>query len=147
LRPSGLHPHKDELTFYSYKVDKLTDEVLPVLADKNNNVIDALRYALWKTSAAPGLARMDFASTGERATVAAAGATAEGLLEEQIEGSAHARRRPGSDRLGQPPQHPRGGVILMGAPPPSLPRPASDQRRSRSLTSLRRSAGGPAGRR
>lgn len=36
----------DELTLYSYKVDPLTEAVLPVLEDKNNHVIDALRYAL-----------------------------------------------------------------------------------------------------
>jgi phage terminase large subunit len=36
----------DELTFYSYKTDKLTGEVLPILEDKKNHVIDALRYAL-----------------------------------------------------------------------------------------------------
>lgn len=35
----------DELTLYSYKVDELTGEVLPILADKHNHVIDALRYA------------------------------------------------------------------------------------------------------
>ena len=35
----------DELTLYSYKTDPLTDKVLPVLEDKNNHVIDALRYA------------------------------------------------------------------------------------------------------
>lgn len=35
----------DELTMYSYKTDPLTGEVLPVLEDKNNHVIDALRYA------------------------------------------------------------------------------------------------------
>ena len=35
----------DELSCYSYKRDKLTDEVLPVIEDKNNHVIDALRYA------------------------------------------------------------------------------------------------------
>lgn len=35
----------DELTAYSYKIDALTDKVLPVLADKDNHVIDALRYA------------------------------------------------------------------------------------------------------
>lgn len=35
----------DELTLYSYKTDKLTGEVLPMLEDKNNHVIDALRYA------------------------------------------------------------------------------------------------------
>lgn len=36
----------DELTLYSYKVDKLTGEVLPVLEDKENHVIDAIRYAI-----------------------------------------------------------------------------------------------------
>jgi phage terminase large subunit len=35
----------DELTLYSYKVDKMTDMVLPILEDKANHVIDALRYA------------------------------------------------------------------------------------------------------
>jgi len=35
----------DELTLYSYEVDDLTGEVLPKLADKDNHVIDALRYA------------------------------------------------------------------------------------------------------
>jgi len=34
-----------ELSTYSYKVDKLTGEVLSVLSDKDNHVIDALRYA------------------------------------------------------------------------------------------------------
>jgi len=36
----------DELTHYSYKRDSLTDKILPVLEDKKNHVIDALRYAL-----------------------------------------------------------------------------------------------------
>lgn len=35
----------DELTLYSYKVDKETDKVLPVLEDKDNHCIDAIRYA------------------------------------------------------------------------------------------------------
>lgn len=35
----------DELTMYSYKTDPLTGKVLPILQDKKNNVIDALRYA------------------------------------------------------------------------------------------------------
>ena len=35
----------DELTMYSYKLDPLTNAVLPVLEDKNNHVIDSLRYA------------------------------------------------------------------------------------------------------
>lgn len=36
----------DELTMYSYKVDKKTDKVVPILEDKKNHVIDALRYAV-----------------------------------------------------------------------------------------------------
>jgi phage terminase large subunit len=36
----------DELSLYSYKIDKMTDEVLPELEDKYNHVIDALRYAV-----------------------------------------------------------------------------------------------------
>ncbi|MGX7895479.1 PBSX family phage terminase large subunit [Tsuneonella sp. HG222] len=36
----------EELTLYAYKVDEHTGEILPVLDDKNNHTIDALRYAL-----------------------------------------------------------------------------------------------------
>jgi phage terminase large subunit len=36
----------DELTLYSYKIDPLTNAILPVLADRDNHVIDALRYAM-----------------------------------------------------------------------------------------------------
>lgn len=35
----------DELTLYSYKTDPLTGQVLPILEDKHNHCIDALRYA------------------------------------------------------------------------------------------------------
>lgn len=35
----------DELTMYSYKTDPLTGRVLPMLQDKHNHVIDAIRYA------------------------------------------------------------------------------------------------------
>lgn len=35
----------DELTLYSYKKDPLTNAVIPVLEDKDNHMIDALRYA------------------------------------------------------------------------------------------------------
>ena len=35
----------DELTLYRYKTDPLTGLVLPILEDKKNHVIDALRYA------------------------------------------------------------------------------------------------------
>lgn len=45
-----VHPRckhvADELTLYSYKRDPQTEEILPVLEDKNNHTIDALRYAL-----------------------------------------------------------------------------------------------------
>lgn len=36
----------DELTLYSFKTDEKTGEVIPVLEDKENHTIDALRYAL-----------------------------------------------------------------------------------------------------
>jgi phage terminase large subunit len=45
-----VHPRckhvADELTLYSYKRDPQTEEILPLLEDKNNHTIDALRYAL-----------------------------------------------------------------------------------------------------
>ena len=45
-----VHPRctkvADELTLYSYKTDQQTGEILPMLEDKNNHTIDALRYAL-----------------------------------------------------------------------------------------------------
>jgi phage terminase large subunit len=44
VHPRCVHTIK-ELKSYSYKVDDLTEEVLPLLEDKNNHVIDALRYA------------------------------------------------------------------------------------------------------
>lgn len=45
-----IHPRcvktQAEFLAYSYKVDRLTGDVLPVLVDANNHWIDALRYAL-----------------------------------------------------------------------------------------------------
>jgi phage terminase large subunit len=45
-----VHPRckhvANELTLYSYKTDPQTGEILPVLDDKNNHTIDAIRYAL-----------------------------------------------------------------------------------------------------
>lgn len=35
-----------EFRLYSYKVDKLSDEILPTIVDAHNHVIDSLRYAL-----------------------------------------------------------------------------------------------------
>lgn len=45
VHPSCKHV-LDELRTYSYEVDPITDEVLPRLADRDNHLIDALRYAL-----------------------------------------------------------------------------------------------------
>lgn len=45
VHPDCRHT-SDELTFYSWKVDPVTGEILPVLADRKNHVIDALRYAV-----------------------------------------------------------------------------------------------------
>lgn len=38
----------NEFRDYSYKKDRLTDEVLPIIIDKDNHYVDALRYALEK---------------------------------------------------------------------------------------------------
>lgn len=44
VHPRCIHTI-DELTLYSYKTDPLTGNILPILEDKKNHVIDALRYA------------------------------------------------------------------------------------------------------
>jgi phage terminase large subunit len=44
VHPRCVHT-ADELTLYSYETDPLTGLVLPKLADKDNHVIDGLRYA------------------------------------------------------------------------------------------------------
>lgn len=48
VHPSCIHTI-DELSTYSYKIDSKTNEILPILEDKKNHVIDALRYALEST--------------------------------------------------------------------------------------------------
>ena len=48
VHPRCVHT-VDELATYSYKIDPKTKEILPVLEDKKNHVIDALRYALEST--------------------------------------------------------------------------------------------------
>ena len=35
----------EELRLYSYKTDPMTNQVIPILADKDNHLMDALRYA------------------------------------------------------------------------------------------------------
>ena len=56
-----IHPRcrhaADEFKLYSYKVDKVTQEVLPVIVDKWNHVIDAIRYALDGYITKPGLSK------------------------------------------------------------------------------------------
>lgn len=44
VHPRCIHTI-DELTAYSFEIDPLTAQVLPKLADKDNHVIDSLRYA------------------------------------------------------------------------------------------------------
>ncbi len=45
-----IHPRckhvADELSTYSYEIDKITEQVLPKLADDKNHTIDSLRYAI-----------------------------------------------------------------------------------------------------
>lgn len=50
FRKIVIHPRckhtADEFRLYSYKVDKNSGDILPIIQDKNNHIIDALRYAL-----------------------------------------------------------------------------------------------------
>lgn len=56
-----IHPRckhtADEFRLYSYKVDKTTSEVLPIIVDKWNHIIDGLRYALSDYITTPGMER------------------------------------------------------------------------------------------
>ena len=54
----------DELATYSYKTDRLTDEVLPVLEDRKNHVIDSARYAVEKLRRAPKQSRATWGRRG-----------------------------------------------------------------------------------
>lgn len=61
----------DELSSYSYKRDPLTEQVMPIIEDKNNHVIDAIRYAcegirkanIHKRKVLPDIRRPHVAST------------------------------------------------------------------------------------
>lgn len=56
-----IHPRckhtADEFRLYSYKTDKLTNEVLPIVLDKNNHLCDSIRYALDGYITRPGIAK------------------------------------------------------------------------------------------
>ncbi len=55
----------DDFRLYKYKEDKLTGEVLPDPEDKNNNCIDAIRYALEKLARGYGsVARIPLSDLG-----------------------------------------------------------------------------------
>ena len=45
IHPSCVHTAQ-EARLYSYKTDRLTNDVLPVVVDANNHCMDAIRYAL-----------------------------------------------------------------------------------------------------
>lgn len=44
--PDHAKPLADELALYSYKTDRVTGDVLPIIVDAHNHYIDALRYAV-----------------------------------------------------------------------------------------------------
>ena len=56
----------DELTAYSYELDPLTQLVLPRLRDKDNHVIDSLRYACEGARRAVGPSTLDFTKSAAR---------------------------------------------------------------------------------
>lgn len=56
IHPRCVHA-AEEFKLYSYKVEKVTGEVLPVIVDKYNHVIDGIRYSLDGYITKPGLAK------------------------------------------------------------------------------------------
>lgn len=46
IDPDHAKPLADEMGLYSYKTERVTNDVLPVIVDAHNHYIDALRYAL-----------------------------------------------------------------------------------------------------
>lgn len=56
-----IHPRckhtADEFRLYSYKIDKVTNEILPIVLDKSNHCIDAIRYGLDGYITRPGIAK------------------------------------------------------------------------------------------
>lgn len=62
----------DELTMYSYKVDPLTNQVMPILSDKDNHVIDSLRYACEGARRAKPVIKRNVVERSERAQGAGA---------------------------------------------------------------------------
>lgn len=45
IHPRCVHA-QEEARLYSYKVDRLSGDVLPIILDKHNHIMDAVRYAL-----------------------------------------------------------------------------------------------------
>jgi phage terminase large subunit len=45
IHPRCIHT-AEEARLYSYKKDRLTNDILPEIVDANNHCIDAIRYAL-----------------------------------------------------------------------------------------------------
>lgn len=56
-----IHPRckhtADEFRLYSYKIDKVTNEILPVVLGKNDHTIDSIRYSLDGYITRPGMAK------------------------------------------------------------------------------------------
>jgi phage terminase large subunit len=65
-----IHPRcvntAKEFRAYSWKVDRVTKEILPIPVDDNNHVIDAVRYSLSKLIRNPGTSMETWAKLAER---------------------------------------------------------------------------------
>jgi len=53
----------DEFRLYSYKVDRITKDILPIIVDKNNHYIDSTRYSLEARMKARGANIPDYSAT------------------------------------------------------------------------------------
>ena len=79
FRQIVIHPRcvetRREMQLYSYKVDRFTQDILPVLIDANNHYLDAIRYALAPIIRHPMMVQM-FISSKAKYRALASGAAA-----------------------------------------------------------------------
>jgi phage terminase large subunit len=59
-----IHPRcknvATEARTYSYKIDRITGDILPIVKDANNHAIDAIRYAIEKIIKRMQLGMLDY---------------------------------------------------------------------------------------
>lgn len=106
----------DELTLYSYKVDQHTGEVLPILEDRENHMIDSLRYALEGVRATVRWLPAEGAATPRKPTVEEIAARHEAGGPPEVVTSGGEGKRPGRPPVTMPGPPGGGSGAVPGLP-------------------------------